>query len=140
MKQGTSGRSLTTRMPAVEAALLRTAATATPATYRHQDVCSGLRHHTFETVQGSPPQASSDFSRPASKAGPLLVRAQLPQMAQPGLRRFSAGDAYGARRQTIRWGAPVRSSAAPPRVGRCQCEHHPVTVCTHPPSLTSCET
>ena len=89
-------------MPAVEAALLRIAATATPKTYENQDVCSGLGHHTCETVQGSPSWTSLDFWRPASKAGPLLVREQLPQMAQPGLRRFSAGDAYGVRRQTIR--------------------------------------
>ena len=51
-------------------------------------MCSGLGYHTFETVQGSPPQTSSDFSRPASKAGPLLVRAPLPPLAQPDLRRF----------------------------------------------------
>jgi hypothetical protein len=98
-------------------AWLRAAATAFVCAKPHRDMRGGLGYTTFETVRGSSSRTTSDQGRAAPKAAPRLARAQLPSMGIPGLRRFCAGDAYCARRQTIRWGAPVRASATPPRVG-----------------------
>jgi len=55
-------------------------------------------------------------------------------MGKPGLRRFCAGNTYRTRRQTVRWGDPVRASATPPRVHEARRAHTPVTVGT-PPSF-----
>ena len=68
--------------------------------------------------------------RPTPKAAPRLGRARLPSMGKPGLRRFCAGNTYRTRRQTVRWGDPVRASATPPRVHEARRAHTPVTVGT----------
>ena len=109
---------------------MRSAATDTPTTHDNRDVRRGLGHHTFETVQGSLSWRYLEVGRPASKAGPTLVRGQLQPMAQPGLLRFCAGTAYRTRRQTVRCGDPVRASATPPRVHEARRAHTPVTVGT----------
>jgi len=75
----------------------RSAATDTPTTRDNRDICSGLGHHTFETVQGSLPWRYLEVGRPASKAGPTLVREQPQPMTQPGLRRLCAVDAHSAK-------------------------------------------
>jgi hypothetical protein len=93
-----------------------------------------LGHTTFETVRGSSSRPALDFGRPAPKAAPRLARARMTSMGKPGLCRFCAGNTYRARRQTVRWGDPVRASATPPRVHEGRRAQTPVPV-GKPPSF-----
>jgi hypothetical protein len=117
-------------------AWLRAAATAARRVSPHGDVRGGLGHTTFETVCGSLSRRDEAEGRPAPKAAPRLARARPPSTGKPGLRRFCAGDAYRARCQTVRRGAPVRARASPPPVVGCREAQSPVTVGTPPSSLT----
>jgi hypothetical protein len=120
-------------------AFLRATVTAIGRPKPYRGVRGGLGHTICQTVRTTLSWMTLDVGRPASKAAPRLARAQLPSMVIPRLRSFCAGDAYRARRQTIRWGAPVRASAKPPRVGWCRQADTPVTVGTPPSSMTSLE-